>query len=136
MIKKDVNKLKIAKELLKNTTNIYLRIFIEEYIDNFNEIQSKNNEILEELDFFGYINFDKCLEYINQSKFDITNWYLGEIPISVIYSFYNEQRKENFDLCIDDKGNIIPEYIDENYNPSEANSIQEAIQKNLWTWKL
>lgn len=136
MIKKDVNKLKIAKELLKNTTNIYLRIFIEEYIDNFNEIQSKNNYILEELDFFGYINFDKCLEYINQSKFDITNWYLGEIPISVIYSFYNEQRKENFDLRIDDKGNIIPEYIDENYNPSEANSIQEAIQKNLWTWKL
>ena len=126
------NKLKIAKELLKNSTNIYLRSFIEEYINNFNEIQSENNDILEELEFFGYINFDKCLEYINQSKFDITNWYLGEVPIPVIYSFYNDQSKESFDLCLNDKGNIIPGYIDNNHNTSEANSIQEAIQKNLY----
>lgn len=132
MIKKDVNKLKIAKELLKNTTNIYLRSFIEEYITNFNEIQSKNIDILEELELSEYINFDKCIGYINQSKFDITDWCLWEIPISVIYSFYNEQRKENFDLNIDDKGNIIPEYIDKNYNTNEAISIQEAIQKNIW----
>lgn len=126
-----MKKLEIAKELLKNTKNIHLKIFIEEYINNFNEIQSKNNKVLEELDLFEYIFFDKCIEYINQSKFDITGWCLWEIPISNLYLFYNENRKESFDLIVNDKYNVIPEYIDENCNSSEANSIQEAIKKYM-----
>ncbi len=126
-----MKKLEIAKELLKNTKNIHLKFFIEEYINNFNEIQSKNNKVFEELDLFEYIYFDKCIEYINQSKFDITGWCLCEIPIANIYLFYNENRKESFDLIVNDKYNVIPEYLDENCNSSEANSIQEAIKKYI-----
>ncbi|WP_260457812.1 hypothetical protein [Clostridium sp. K04] len=116
------NKLEIAKELLNNTKNIYLRLFIEKYITNFNEIQSKNNSLLE------YLDFDKCIEYIDKSKFDITEWGLWEIPLSNIYIFYNKNSKQLFDLIIDDK-NIIPAYIDEKSNSINANSIQEAIEK-------
>lgn len=123
-------KLDIAKELLKNTKNIYLKRFIEKYINNFNEIQNKNNKVLEELDLFEYINFDKCIEYINQSKFDITGWHLLEIPLSNIYTFYNKKRNEDFDLVVY-KDNVIPQYLDENYNIYDANSIQEAIEKYI-----
>ncbi|XZH96550.1 hypothetical protein ACSXCJ_11420 [Clostridium perfringens] len=55
------NKLEIAKEILKNIKNINLKNFIEEYIDNFNEIQNKNNKKLENLSLFEYINFDRCI---------------------------------------------------------------------------
>lgn len=124
-----MKKLEIAKELLKNTKNIHLKFFIKEYINNFNEIQSKNNKVFEELDLFEYIYFDKCIEYINQSKFDITGWCLWEIPFSNLYLFYNENTKKSFDLIVKDEKNIFPSYIDENSNEIKANSIQEAIEK-------
>lgn len=121
-------KLSIASELLKNTKQKYLRIFIEEYITNFNEIQSKNNSLLE------YVDFDKCIEYIAKSKFDITEWGLWEIPLENIYIFYNKNRKKLFDLIIDDK-NIIPAYMDEKFNSINVNSIQEAIEKYYEVWE-
>lgn len=120
-------KLRIAKELLKNTKNIYLRLFIEKYIANFDEIQSNNNSLIE------YLYFDKCIEYIEKSKFYINGWGLWEIPISNIYIFYNKNRKQLFDLIIDDK-NIIPAYIDEECNSINANSILEAIEKYDKVW--
>lgn len=127
---KVIKKLEIAKELFNNTKNIHLSFFIEEYISNFNEIQSNNKKVLEELDLFEYIEFDRCIEYINQSKFDITGWCLWEIPLSNLYLFYNLNRKESFDLIVNDK-NIIPAYIDENSNEIKSNSIKEAIEKYI-----
>lgn len=114
-----MNKLDIAKKLLKNTKNIHLNFFIEEYINNFNGSEIKNKK---------HMDFDKCIEYINKSKFDVTEWGLWEIPLPNIYIFYNKNRKEFFDLIIDDK-KIIPSYIDKNYNSIQANSIQAAIEK-------
>ncbi|HFD2048862.1 TPA: hypothetical protein ACF2C9_002790 [Clostridium perfringens] len=124
------NKLGIAKELFSNTKNINLKNFIKEYINNFDEIQNKNNKELETLDLFEYINFDKCIEYINNSKFNIKEWCLLEIPLSNIYTFFNENRNEFFDLIVYNN-NVNPQYLDENYNTSDANSIQEAIEKYI-----
>ncbi|MDZ4994420.1 hypothetical protein GNF80_15845 [Clostridium perfringens] len=124
------NKLEIAKELLANTKNINFKNFIEKYINNFNEIQNKNNEELETLGLFEYINFDRCIEYINNSNFNISEWCLWEIPLSNIYTFYNENRKNYFDLIVYND-NVNPQYLDENYNTSDANSIQEAIEKYI-----
>ncbi|MGU8438672.1 hypothetical protein ACV3OB_15130 [Clostridium perfringens] len=122
------NKLGIAKELFSNSKNINLKIFIKEYINNFDEIQ--NNKELETLDLFEYINFNKCIEYINNSKFNIKEWCLLEIPLSNIYTFFNENRNEFFDLIVYNN-NVNPQYLDENYNTSDANSIQEAIEKYI-----
>lgn len=124
------NKLEIAKEILKNTKNINLKNFIEEYIDNFNEIQNKNNKKLENLSLFEYINFDRCIQYIVNSNFNIREWSLCDIPLSNIYTFYNENRKSYFDLIVYND-NVTPQYLDENYNTSDANSIQEAIEKYI-----
>lgn len=124
------NKLEIAKELLKNTKNINLKNFIEKYINNLNEIQNKNNKDLETLGLFEYIGFNKCIEYIVNSNFNIREWCLWEIPLSNIYTFYNANRKEYFDLIIY-SDNVNPQYLDENYNTSDANSIQEAIEKYI-----
>lgn len=122
------NKLGIAKELFSNTKNINLKNFIKEYINNFDEIQ--NNKELETLDLFEYINFNKCIEYINNFKFNIKEWCLLEIPLSNIYTFFNENRNEFFDLIVYNN-NVNPQYLDENYNTSDANSIQEAIEKYI-----
>ncbi|ELC8463757.1 hypothetical protein G6Y98_09185 [Clostridium perfringens] len=124
------NKLEIAKELFSNTKNINLKNFIKEYINNFDEIQNKNNKELETLDLFEYINFNKCIEYINNSKFNIKEWCLLEISLSNIYTFFNENRNEFFDLIVYNN-NVNPQYLDENYNTSDANSIQEAIEKYI-----
>lgn len=115
---------------MKNTKNINLKNFIEEYISNFNNIQNKNNKDLETLGLFKYIGFNKCIEYINNSKFNIKEWCLLEIPLSNIYTFFNENRNEFFDLIVYND-NVNPQYLDENYNTSDANSIQEAIEKYI-----
>lgn len=126
-----IYKLRIARNILKNTEKKYLRLLIEEYITNFDEIQSNNqsnnNSLLE------YLYFDKCIEYIEKSKFYIKGWGLWEIPISNTYIFYNKNKKQLFDLIIDDK-NIIPAYLDEKCNSIDANSIQEAIEKYDKVW--
>ncbi len=124
------NKLEIAKELFANTKNINLKNFIEEYINNFHEIQNKNNKDIETLGLFKYIYFDKCIEYIVNSNFNIREWCLWEIPLSNIYTFFNENRNEFFDLIVYNN-NVNPQYLDENYNTSDANSIQEAIEKYI-----
>ncbi len=49
---------------------------------------------------FEYINFDKCIEYIVNSKFNIKEWCLLEIPLSNIYTFYNANRKEFNDIML------------------------------------
>ena len=124
------NKLDIAKELLSNTKNINFKNFIEEYISNFNDIQNKNNKELETLGLFEYIGFNKCIEYIDNSKFNIKGWCLWEIPLANIYTFHNKNRKDYFDLIVY-KDNVNPQYLNENYNTSDANSIQEAIEKYI-----
>ncbi|MDU5108704.1 MAG: hypothetical protein E6241_18515, partial [Clostridium sp.] len=57
-------------------------------------------------------------------------WCLLEIPLSNIYTFFNENRNEFFDLIVYNN-NVNPQYLDENYNTSDANSIQEAIEKYI-----
>ena len=77
------------------------------------------------MDLLEYRIFDRCIEYIEQSKFDINGWGLLKISYSVNYAFFNENRKESFDLFLDDRDIIIPTYI------GEANSIKEAIEKYI-----
>lgn len=124
------NKLEIAKELFSNTKNINFKNFIGEYINNFDEIQNKNNKELETLGLFKYIYFDRCLEYIVNSNFNIIEWCLWEIPLSNIYTFFNANRKEYFDLIVYND-NVNPQYLDKNYNTSDTISIQEAIEKYI-----
>ena len=103
-------KLEIANELLKNTSNDYLKVFISNYI-----------LIMEELEN-GYdgdkdlIRFHNCISYIVKEKFDITGWMLFEIPIFYCHCFWNTQTKKSFDLTVWDIGKVIPKYLD-----SEAN---------------
>lgn len=121
-----MNKLEIAKELLKNTLNIYLKNFIENYIANMNgyieaHISEKNYAD-------ACIKFDLCITQIEKEKFDIKDWGLFEIPIEYAYIFYNPKTEQMFDIDVFDDGEVIPTYIS-NGNEEFAKSIQEAIEK-------
>lgn len=109
------DKLQVAYELLKNTTNIYLKSEIENYIKAVELNRLTENNTL-----------DIRLEYILNEKFDITGWMLYEIPIDYAYCFFNESTKESFDLDLFD-GVVTPAYINENACERDAKSIQEAI---------
>jgi len=122
------NKLQIAKELLKNTTNIYLKKQIDNYIANMNGyikayIDEKDFVIKDEL-----ISLDLCIAYIEREKFDITDWELCEIPIYYAHIFYNPKTEKMFNLAVFEDGEVIPRYI-KNGNEEDAASIQEAIEK-------
>lgn len=41
--------------------------------------------------------------------------------------FRNEKTNQNFDLAIWDIGEVIPRYLDNNYNEQDSKSILEAI---------
>lgn len=126
-----MNKLQIANELLKNTTNIYLKNQLENYIANMNlyiygHISEGDFETLDE-----GIALDMCITYIAKEKFNITDWQLFEIPIYYAHVFYNPKTKQIFDLAVFDDGEVIPRYI-ANGSEKDATSIQEAIKKYQW----
>lgn len=120
-----MSKLKIAKELLNNTKNDYLKVFISNYMLNTEEFE------------YGYegdkdlIRFHNCISYIEKEDFDITGWMLYEIPIFYLHCFWNEQTNENFDLAVWDIGEVIPKYLDKEHNEQNAKNIQEAIKKYI-----
>lgn len=119
-----MEKVEIARELLKNTTNKFIKIFIKEYIDilETNSIKKCSNNML--------LKFDKCISFIKDACFDINGWMLFEIPIEYAYCFWNEETKKAFDLDIFEvNGEVIPTYLDNKSNEQSAITIDEAIEK-------
>lgn len=119
-----MNKIFIAKELLKNTTNIYLKEFITSYI-----VAVEENNINDDCDM-SLLKFNKCVEYLLNTQFDITGWSLWEIPIDYAYCFYNKDMEKRFDLnvySLEDK--VEPTYLDRLFNENKAPNIYEAIEK-------
>lgn len=125
-----MNKLQIAHELLKNTTNIYLREFIRSYIENMQTIENGQADVDEPL-----IRFDNCISYIEKVQFDIMEWGLWEIPIFYSHCFWNEKAKQFFDLAVWDIGEVIPRYLDSRACEEDAKSIPEAIEKYSCDWQ-
>ncbi|MCU6603821.1 hypothetical protein OCO53_25610 [Peribacillus frigoritolerans] len=116
-----MNKLEIANELLKNTRNEYLKVFISNYILMMEELENGydgDNDL---------IRFHNCVSYIEKENFDIKGWMLFEIPIFYCHCFWNTQTKKSFDLKVWDIGNVIPQYLDSEIHERPAKTIQEAI---------
>lgn len=118
-----MEKMKIASELLTNSTNIYIKKFIDDYIKNIGKIE--NNKCEDE----SLVRFDNCISYIKEKEFDIIGWMLFEIPIFYSHCFWNMSKKKAFDLAVWDIGEVIPRYLDSNSNEQDANTIQDAIEK-------
>jgi len=123
-----IGKLQIANELLKNTTNIYLKNQIENYIANMNGyingyVSEGDFEILD-----NGIALDMCITYIEKEKFDIKDWQLFEIPIYYAHVFYNPKTEQMFDIAVFADGEVTPRYISKG-NEKDATSILEAIEK-------
>lgn len=116
-----MKKTKIANELLKNTTNEYLKVFISNYISNM-EFLEKGCDGDEKL-----CRFHNCITYIEQENFDITGWNLHEIPTFYAHCFRNKKKNQYFDLAVWDIGDVIPRYLDDDCCEKDAKSIQEAI---------
>jgi hypothetical protein len=115
-----MSKLEIAQELFKNTTNIYLKKLIENYIANNGSICNAH------MDYF--IRLDLCIAYIEKEKFDITGWQLFDIHIEYAHVFYNLKTEQMFELTAFEDGEVTPCYLS-NGNEEDATSIQEAIEK-------
>lgn len=120
-----MNKLEIAQELLKNTTNIHLKNLLDEYIINMNLSIAENDfDIYDE-----WQCIDKCISYFQTVDFNITDWELYEIPIEYTYCFLNTKTRRGFDLVLSNDGQVSPCYVDSNFNQQTALSIQNAIER-------
>lgn len=124
-----MEKLEIAKELLENSLNTYIKKKIEEYIFHFEELESgvycnKSNREDDSL-----IRFHNCTTYIHETGFNIKGWMLYEIPIYYSHCFYNESIEKRFDLMVLHIGEVIPGYIDDYSVEKAAETIEEAIKK-------
>ncbi|MCC2477180.1 hypothetical protein SIM55_23185 [Bacillus cereus group sp. BfR-BA-02675] len=126
-----MEKLQIAKELLANSLNIYIKIKIEEYIFHFEDLESgvycnKKNREDESL-----IRFHNCITYIHETGFNIKGWTLYEIPIYYSHCFYNKSMGKRFDLMVLNIGEVIPAYLD--YSEEKAaETIEEATKKYIY----
>lgn len=118
-------KVEIAKELLKNSPNIYIKYMIEEYIINFEKLKQGIHENKDD----RLIRLHYCISYIKETDFDIRRWGIWEIPIFYAHIFQNENTNESFELAVWDIGKVMPRYIDEYSNEQDAKSIEEAIKK-------
>lgn len=118
---------KIATELLKNSTNMYIKEFIEKYISNIAALE--NNKISDDT----LLRFHTCIKYINSVSFDITDWELCEIPIEYAHVFRNIKDNKYFDLDVFSSNltEAIPTYLKDSGEHS-ASSIEEAIEKYSW----
>lgn len=116
-----MKKIKIANELLNNTSNIYIKEFVQNYILNIRELEE--GKCLDE----SLMRFHNCVSYIETENFDITGWMLFEIPIFYAHCFRNERTNQKFDLAAWDLGEVIPRYLDENWCERDCKSINEAI---------
>jgi hypothetical protein len=114
---KKQNKIKVASELLKNTTNIYIQNELTKYIEAIesNEMTKLNEDL------------DLRVCHIIESAFDIEGFGIHEIPIYYSYVFSNENKGEWFDL-VKFEGVVSPRYIEVDCE-YDAETIQEAISK-------
>ncbi|MCP1181231.1 hypothetical protein NKS28_27865 [Bacillus sp. 1663tsa1] len=120
-----MEKIEIAKELLENSLNIYIKKKIEEYIFHFEEGDYFNEKNHED---DSLIRFHNCITYIQEKGFDIKGWMLYEIPIYYSHCFYNKNTEQRFDLMVLNVGEVIPAYIDYS-EEKDAETIEEAIRK-------
>ncbi|MGM1370603.1 hypothetical protein [Bacillus thuringiensis] len=123
-----MEKIEFAKELLKNSLNIYIKIKIEEYISHFEEIEEGSYFNKKNHEDDSLIRFHNCITYIQEKGFDIKGWMLYEIPIYYSHCFYNENTGQRFDLMVLNIGEVIPAYIDYS-EEKDAKTIEEAIKK-------
>ncbi|PGM79960.1 hypothetical protein CN957_15930 [Bacillus cereus] len=126
-----MEKIEIAKELLENSLNIYIKAKIEGYISHFEGIEDEDEVYFNEKQFENddfLIRFNNCITYIQEVGFDIKGWMLYEIPIYYAYCFYNKNTEQRFDLTVLNIGEVIPTYID--YSEEKyTKTIEEAIKK-------
>ncbi|MFR9694800.1 hypothetical protein ACL02V_29245 [Bacillus mobilis] len=120
-------KVEIAKELLENSLNIYIKDKIEKYIFHFEEIEVGAYFNKKDLDDDSLIRFHNCITYIQETGFDIQGWMLYEIPIYYSHCFYHKTTEHRFDLMVLTIGEVIPAYIDYS-EEKDAKSIEEAIK--------
>ncbi|PGA62241.1 hypothetical protein [Bacillus pseudomycoides] len=123
-----MEKLEIAKELLKNSLNIYIKAKIEKYIFHFEEFEGGVYFNKKDLEDDSLIRFHNCISYIQETGFDIKGWMLYEIPIYYSHCFYNKSKGQRFDLMVLNVGEVIPAYIDYS-EEKDAETIEEAIKK-------
>lgn len=118
----------IANKILKNTNDSQLQDFIKEYISIVERTYIENDDMYED----DMIRFNKCIEYIIEKNFDVSEWGLWEIPIYYAHCFFNnkEEQVKMFDLDVYElDGNVIPTYLDKDCNEESAATIDEAIEK-------
>ncbi|MGR5965481.1 hypothetical protein ACT7DB_18890 [Bacillus cereus] len=126
-----MEKLEIAKELLENSLNVYIKIKIEEYIFHFEGLESGGYCNKQDLEDDSLIRFHNCITYIHETGFDIKGWMLYEIPIYYSHCFYNESIGKRFDLMVLNIGEVMPSYLD--YSEEKAaETIEEAIKKYIY----
>lgn len=126
-----MEKLEIAKELLENSLNVYIKIKIEEYIFHFEGLESGVYYNKKNCEDDSLIRFHNCITYIHETGFNIKGWTLYEIPIYYSHCFYNESMGKRFDLMVLNIGEVIPAYLD--YSEEKAaETIEEAIKKYIY----
>lgn len=127
---KDKAKYNIAKELRKNTKNIFLQEFIDDYLSGF--YPRINDDYTIEQDF-QLLKFHLCIAYIEKENFDVSGWCVYEIPHEDVFWFLKEGKTHEeaqwFHLIYNWFKNyeIRPSYLDKNAEDIEANSIEEAV---------
>ena len=91
-----MKKNEIANELLKNTTNKYLKEFLSNCIASMQQIDENNcSQCSEEL-----LRLNDCITYIESSNFNISGWQLREVPIYYAHIFLIQNLIEiDYYLC-------------------------------------
>lgn len=106
-----------AEELIKNTLNIYLKSFIEDFIKD-----CKGDTFTEDT-----LDFKKVISKIYEDGYDINGFGLDEIPIPEVYCFIHNEKNQKFDVYIYNNDVNIGYMCDGcEYN---AVNINEAIKR-------
>ena len=118
------NHLKIANELNVNSTNVYIKELLENYMERI-----KDPDEYEGFDDENLIKLHDCICYLVEKvkNFDISGWELYEIPVDNTHCFFNQTKNQAFDLIFEGLGHVEPYYIDQNGNQQIADTISDAI---------
>ena len=107
----------ITKELIKNTDNIFykedLELFLEDFID-FKEFADRQDLL-------------NVIYTIVQDGYELSGFEIYEIPTSTVYIFYNQDKKQMFDICLENNNAVIS-YLDDKNNQKTAFNIKHAIE--------
>ena len=107
----------ITKELIKNTDNIFykedLELFLEDFID-FKEFADRQDLL-------------NVIYTIVQDGYELSGFEIYEIPTSTAYIFYNQDKKQMFDICLENNNAVIS-YLDDKNNQKTAFNIKHAIE--------